>query len=520
MPAEAMDMDSMESPLTAEQVKVQANQEYKVGNYAAAVDLYSQAIKLEPSNATYYGNRSAALMMIKRYSDAAKDCQAAIRLDPTFVKGYLRGAKCQLQLGNVNESVRLYTKVLEMEPNNAQAIKERAQVNYVQTQIDQIQMYMTNKQYGLGANACDRLLSTVDIAPRKWLIWKGECLIGKKDFGGASSLAMDLLRQDSQNSDAIYLRAQVLYSQGENAKAVTHCAEALRCDPDCAKARVLMKRAKSLEAQKTAGNDAFKVGKLQDAYDLYTAALAIDPENEGTNSKLYSNRATVLAKLGRYKEAVQDCDASLKLDPSFVKVLRKRAECQLKLEQYEEAVKDLKSALEFDKTNRDVRRELQAAELELKKSLRKDYYKVLGVGKDAGDSEIKKAYRKQALLYHPDKNDGDAAAEAKFKDIGEAYSVLSDPTKKHRYDSGMDIEGGGGMDDFGGGGGGGDVNSMFYQMFMNQQGMGGGGGSPFGGGGGFGGGSPFGGAGGGSPFGGGQGHSHGGRSHHNHFNFE
>ncbi|KAF9350237.1 hypothetical protein BGX26_011551 [Mortierella sp. AD094] len=517
MPAEAMDLDQMETPLTAEQLKAHANEEYKRGDYAVAIDLYGQCIKLEPSNATYYGNRSAALMMIKKYTDAAKDCQTAVQLDPAFVKGYLRGAKCQMQLGNINESIRLYTKTLELEPKNAQAAKELAQVNHLQAQIDQIQQYMANKQFGLGANACDRLLGMVDLAPRKWLIWKGECLIGKKDFNGASSVAMDLLRKDSQNSDAIYLRAQVLYSQGENVKSVTHCQEALRCDPDCAKARVLMKKARNLEAQKTAGNDAFKAGKLQEAYDLYTAALAIDPENESTNSKLYSNRATVLAKLARYEEAVQDCDASLKLDPSFVKVLRKRAECQLKLEKYEDAVRDLKSALEFDKTNKDVRRELQTAELELKKSLRKDYYKVLGVSKDAGESEIKKAYRKQALLYHPDKNDGDAVAEAKFKDVGEAYSILSDPTKKHRYDSGMDIEGGG-MDDFGGMGGmgGGDVNSMFYQMFMNQQGMGGGGGSPFGGGG-FGGGSPFGG--GGSPFGQGHSHSHshGGRGHSFHF---
>ncbi|KAG0299707.1 hypothetical protein BGZ98_009824 [Dissophora globulifera] len=522
MPAETMDIDPTENPLTAEEIKAQANQEYKVGNYAGAVDLYSQAIKLEPANATYYGNRSAALMMIKKYTDAAKDCLTAVGLDPSFVKGYLRGAKCQLQLGNVNESIRLYVKVLEMEPGNAQAAKEQAQVKHVQAQIDQIQMYMNNKQFGLGANACDRLLSMVDVAPRKWLIWRGECLIGKKDFAGASSVAMDLLRQDSQNSDAIYLRAQVLYSQGENVKAVTHCQEALRCDPDCAKARVLMKKAKNLEATKTAGNDAFKAGKLQEAYDLYTSALAIDPENESTNSKLYSNRATVLAKLTRYQEAIRDCDESLKLDSAFVKVLRKRAECQLKLEQYEDAVRDLKSALEFDKSNRDIRRELQAAELELKKSLRKDYYKVLGVSKDAGDSEIKKAYRKQALLYHPDKNDGDTVAEAKFKDIGEAYSVLSDPTKKSRYDSGMDIEGGGmgGMGDFGGGGE--DVNSMFYQMFMNQQGMGGGG-SPFGGGGfsgfGGGGGNPFGA--GGSPFGhqSHQSHGGGGGRHHG-FQFE
>jgi curved DNA-binding protein len=64
-----------------------------------------------------------------------------------------------------------------------------------------------------------------------------------------------------------------------------------------------------------------------------------------------------------------------------------------------------------------------------------DYYKVLGVEKGSSSTEIKKAYRKLALKYHPDKNKGDKAFEAKFKEISEAYAVLSDPEKKQQYDT-------------------------------------------------------------------------------------
>ena len=64
----------------------------------------------------------------------------------------------------------------------------------------------------------------------------------------------------------------------------------------------------------------------------------------------------------------------------------------------------------------------------------KDYYAVLGLEKGSSDDEIKRAFRKLAIKYHPDKNQGNKEAEEKFKDINEAYQILSDPEKKARYD--------------------------------------------------------------------------------------
>ena len=114
---------------------------------------------------------------------------------------------------------------------------------------------------------------------------------------------------------------------------------------------------------------------------------------------------------------------------------------------------------------------------------KRDYYEVLGVAKGASADEIKKAYRKLAVKYHPDKNPGDKEAEEKFKEAAEAYSILSDPDKKAKYDqfghAGVDGAG----PDFSGGFG--DLNDILNDLF----GGGFGGFSGFGGGfGGFGGG--------------------------------
>lgn len=115
---------------------------------------------------------------------------------------------------------------------------------------------------------------------------------------------------------------------------------------------------------------------------------------------------------------------------------------------------------------------------------KRDYYEVLGVGKQATDDEIKKAYRKIAIKYHPDRNPGDKEAEAKFKEAAEAYDVLHDADKRRQYDQfGFDGPQGAG---FGGGFSGGgfsmdDIFSAFGDIFGGHGGFGSGFGGSYGG---------------------------------------
>ena len=81
-----------------------------------------------------------------------------------------------------------------------------------------------------------------------------------------------------------------------------------------------------------------------------------------------------------------------------------------------------------------------------------DFYDTLGLSREASDSEIKSAYRKLAMKYHPDRNQGDSAAEQKFKDVSQAYEILKDPKKRQTYDQfghAAFEQGGGGASGFG-----------------------------------------------------------------------
>ncbi|KAJ3041488.1 DnaJ sub C member 7 [Rhizophlyctis rosea] len=546
----------------AEQLKAQANDLYKKARYGEAVDLYSQAINLQPENATYYANRAAALTVLRQYADALRDATKATQIDPENIKAHVRAAKCSLHLGQIEDAARQLRQAklvikgkTHLSENGGMIDRELATIIRVETLLQQTQGSMASGNYSSALSSIESAMIAVDPSLKtntassgrtrlagnelktvalKWRVLRAECLVGALDLEEAGRVASGLLLDDSNNTEALTLRANISYLLDSHpvSSILQFLTKALRLDPDNKRARELLKKVKFLEAIKTEGNDAFSKGNMNEAQEAYTRYLEADEDGGVMKVKVLSNRATVRSKLGKHELAVLDCAAALELlekltfpdasasapTPSdfrlssqsalFLKIYLRRADCYLKLEKYEEAVRDYTAAEGIKPEDGEISRALRNAKNSLRQAKRKDYYKILGCGRDASDSEIKKAYRKAALQYHPDKNSSlteeeKVVAEGKFKEIGEAYAVLSDPRKKELFDSGVDIDGSSASDGaspFGGMGGGGPPMDDILKMFFA------GGGGGMGGMHGMDGGFP--GMGGG--FGGGGFHTHGG----------
>ncbi|KZO92835.1 TPR-like protein [Calocera viscosa TUFC12733] len=486
--------------LSAAELKDKGNAEFKKGRYEAAIEWYTKAISAEPSEPTYLTNRAAAYIAQKRFAPALADCQRAHSLQSASpsAKTLLRLAKCQLALGDTAAALSSVGQVLTLVPGEKSAKEMEARIG----RVDQhLQRFQQAKSKGEGT------LSRISLqeAEResegfgegtRWRCWRVEALISAGRLDEAAQAVMDAARVDRESTEVLYLRGLVLFLQNQLPKAVTHCVEVLRLDPDHSRARTLMRRVRAVEGKKDEGNNAFKSGRLQEAANLYSQALDLigDSQEEAKGGVirgvLLSNRATAEVKLGKLEDALADVTASLERQPGNYKAMRTKARILLEKEEYEAAVHEFASALEQAKQDgaSDVRalaEEHRKAEVALKRSKTKDHYKTLGIKKDADDRDIKMAYRKLSLVHHPDKG-GD---EEQFKTIQEAHSVLSDPERRRRYDLGEDEEG------TGGGGFGGGMNNMdpediahIFQFMgggMGGGGMGGGGrrragGNPFG----------------------------------------
>lgn len=128
--------------------------------------------------------------MQKKYKDAANDCRTAVELDPQNIKAYLRGGKCHLNLGNLEEATRQYDRALQIDNTNGAVQREYNNLQNVYNYMAQVNTFMANNQWGLARNSLDRAISFVDAdaLPIKWRVMQAECALGEKNYSEASRI--------------------------------------------------------------------------------------------------------------------------------------------------------------------------------------------------------------------------------------------------------------------------------------------------------------------------------------------
>lgn len=412
--------------------------------------------------------RVSQSVKVKRYSDALNDLNTAIEADPTLSEAYYHRASVLRQICRYEESEKTYKRFLELKPGNPAAEKELSQLAQAQSALETALSLFNSGDISKSLDYIDKVVLVFSPSCSKAKILKVKLLLATKDYSAAISETGYILKEDENNLEALLLRGRAYYYLADHDVALRHYQKGLRLDPEHSDLKKAYFGLKNLLKKTKSAEDNVEKGKLRLAVEDFKGALALDPNHTAYNVHLHLGLCKVLVKLGRGKDALTSCTEALNIDEELIEALVQRGEAKLLIEDWEGAVEDLKLAAQRSPQDMNIREVLMRAEKSLKMSKRKDWYKILGVSKTASVAEIKRAYKKLALQWHPDKNvDNREEAEAKFREIAAAYEVLGDEEKRTRYDRGEDIEdigmggGGGGFDPFGGPFGGGGQQFTF-----------------------------------------------------------
>ncbi|KAK3322090.1 hypothetical protein B0H66DRAFT_553328 [Apodospora peruviana] len=470
-----------------------------------ALVYYDAAIARDPANYLTLFKRATTYLSLGRTSQATDDFNKVLSIKPGFEGAHVQLGKIKGRSADWEGAKEQYQKARKAdelatleEAQGAAALAEAAEKSGNWEECV--------SQASVAIQVANRAASLRELRAR--------CLFERGDAEmGMSDLQHVLQMKPGDTSPHVKISAITFYALGDVQNGMTAIRKCLHSDPESKICKKLLRE------EKTTDKTLQKVSKALEKNQPMTAVRHLIPtsDSEGLINEVKAQVKTLrddgiipqsagnvlvatlveMACQAYYesnsKKAQEFCEESLSLDENAFYGLLHKSKVQLEAEDFEASINTLKKAQEVRPDRQDVINPLmQKAQVALKRSKTKDYYKVLGVAHDADERQIKSAYRKLSKQHHPDKAAKQGltkeAAEKKMSSINEAYEVLSDPELRARFDRGDDPNSHEGQQQggpFGGGGG---------HPFMFQQGGPGGGQFQFKfGSGGFPGGFPFGG---------------------------
>nr|KAF6373460.1 DnaJ heat shock protein family (Hsp40) member C3 [Pipistrellus kuhlii] len=366
------------------------------------------------------------LLAAGQLADALSQFHAAVDGDPDNYVAYYRRATAFLAMGKSKAALPDLTRVIELKMDFTAARLQRGHLLLKQGKLDEAE---------------DDFKKVVCVWDADLRELRAECYIKEGEPRKAISDLKAASKLKNDNTEAFYKISTLYYQLGDHELSLSEVRECLKLDQDHKRCFAHYKQVKKLNKLIESAEELIRDGRYTDATSKYESVMKTEPSISEYTIRSKERICHCFSKDEKPVEAIRVCSEVLQMEPDNVNALKDRAEAYLIEEMYDEAIQDYETAQEHNENDQQIREGLEKAQRLLKQSQKRDYYKILGVKRNAKKQEIIKAYRKLAMQWHPDNFQNEEEkkkAEKKFIDIAAAKEVLSDPEMRKKFDDGED----------------------------------------------------------------------------------
>ncbi|KAL4923287.1 DnaJ and TPR domain protein [Aspergillus undulatus] len=415
------------------------------------------AISKDPTNYLTVFQRGAAYLSLGRRTQAQDDFDRVLRLKPDFESALLQRARLRSNTADWSGALDDLERAGKKDSPEYKEFLNARDVAFRALQAE---------KRGDWEACISEASAAITKASASLSLRQGRahCRFEKGELEeGISDLVHTLHISPGLIDPHLQISSMLFYTLADSEQGLSQIRKCLHSDPDSKPCNKLYKREKQLDKRLRRLQDAVSVRKFNNALNLLVGVdgelgliddVRGDVEQAVEAGHIFSDSQGLLyaSLIERACEAYKEvhmpkrastfCSEALGLNPHSLPALLFSSQTALDEDRFEDAIRDLNTAKEHHPQSREVQNLLQKAMVLQKRSKQKDYYKVLGVSRDADERTIKRAYRQLTKQHHPDKALSQGVtkeeAEKKMAGINEAYEVLSDAELRTQYDNGVD----------------------------------------------------------------------------------